>query len=111
MPTMCPKSVQSNKRPVCCLSDRLVIGPGLLLLAAWDPALAAAGNSSDGCPARVKGKNMCVDRNRTACYDYFQIEVARFRSSFSDVAGTEEEKGKGKAPKEEGPGIRILGMM
>lgn len=28
------------------------------------------------------------------------IEVADFKSNFSDVAGTEEEKGKGNAPKE-----------
>lgn len=29
-----------------------------------------------------------------------RIEVACFKSSFSDVSGTEEEKGKGNAPKE-----------
>ena len=29
-----------------------------------------------------------------------RIEVARFKSSFSDVSGTGEEKRKGSAPKE-----------
>lgn len=29
-----------------------------------------------------------------------EIEVACFKSSFSDVSGTDEEKGKGSAPKD-----------
>lgn len=29
-----------------------------------------------------------------------EIEVACFKSSFSDVSGTDEEKGKGNAPKD-----------
>ena len=39
-----------------------------------------------------------------------RIEVAFFKSTVSDVAGTKEETEKGKTPKEEIPDHQILGM-
>ena len=42
----------------------------------------------------MSGENAIIQLNK-------EIEVAFFKSSFSDVTGTEEEEGKGKTPKEE----------
>jgi len=53
-------------------------------------------------PLTVVGENAIIQLNK-------EIEVAFFKSIFSDVAGTEEEEGKGKTPKEEMSCISILG--
>ena len=39
-----------------------------------------------------------------------KIEVAFFKSTFSDAAGAEEEKGKGNTPKELLSAGRVLGI-
>ena len=50
----------------------------------------------------VVGENAIIQLNK-------EIEVAFFKSIFSDVTGTGEEEGKGKTPKEEMSCMSILG--